>query len=803
MRRFGRRNVHRSLACVVTAPLAVFAGLYLLDAETRSAAPGSGASAFRAWSGLGARSPGSGGGAGDPRSDGDGAAATASGSAAEAGAADPRSPDSQVIGDGRSRGPGGPGAGPGDGPGRTGGGGAGAGGTSSRQIGAKTGPTLTTTTVTPANVTTALDGTSGGPAGSQPPRVEDLPPGTGLLGQYWDHDSELTTIPNLDISGADITRVDPLIFFEADGWNLPFKPLETWATCWRGYLKVLVEGHYAFVLGSDDGALLEIDNKVVCGQDRLQGYFESRGETDLAKGLHVVKLRYFNNRGPGLCKLFWTPPGAGDRAVVPTDVLYPAGGAAEVGRPTITSITPDGAKRGDKIIIIGTNFSDIPTLDKVTFGPSNVPAVVQDATATRLTVIVPNGVDQGPIALKVGDLTAPAVPYNVGGFFGLYARTWIDRTTDKDVATFMDGTTQAVPDDEQLVGPLDVRTPGAFNLPFATVRFRTCYTGRFWAQAAGQHGFALESDDGSRLIIDGQLVVDDSGLHGRKHVDGQIFLSAGWHDIEVDFFQNQGDANVTLFHADPDGKLGVCPRALLAPPAEMDLRVTPAINTLNPNPAKAGDRLLITGAGLTAPDGRNPVVTLNGRTLSVVAASPGSVAVEVPFGYDSGPLVVRAGPLSTPPVALQVTGYGLKAEFWQFNQQVTSMPAFDTAPNLTRTDDQVDYQEDPAFKVPWEPDHFAAQWTGKLYVPTDGTYELATGSDDGSVLLLDGQKVVDNDGLHGYQEVGSPVKLSAGLHTIVLRFFENEGEARCRLLWKPPGAGGRSAIPRGNLILAD
>lgn len=713
------------------------------------------------------------------------AAATTSAADATSSGPDGHAPDSEEVGGGRRAGP--PGASRPRAPGAPG----------TSPIPGSFLPGVASVSSRALNGTTSSQ-TNANTGPPQAPSLEDLPPGTGLLGQYWDYDTDITHIPNLDISGANVTRVDPVIDFPWDGWNLPFQPLETWATLWRGYLKVLTGGHYAFVLGSDDGALLELDNTVLCGADQLQGYSESRGECDLARGLHVIKIRYFNNRGPGVCKLFWVTPGGGDPAIVPQEDLYPAGGPADVGRPVIASALPDGAKRGDSITITGANFADIPSLNKVTFGPNNVPAVVTDATTTTLTVVIPNGVDQGPISLTVGDLTAPSVPYNVGGFFGLYARTWRDTTGD-GVTTYQDPQTSAPPDDEQLFGPLDIRSLGAFNFPFPAFTFRTSFTGRFWAQAAGQHAFALESDDGSRLLLDGQVVVDDGGLHGRKHVDGAVFLQAGWHEIEVDFFQNQGDANVTLFHGDPGGALGVCPRGLLAPPPEMDQRVVPSITSLNPNPAIPNQRLLIAGQGLTAPDGRPPVVLVNNTPLAVLAASPGSIAVEIPFGIDSGALVVRAGPLATPPVMLQITGYGLKGEYWNVGHSLSALPSFDTPPTMTRTDDHVDFQEDASFKVPWVPDYFAVRWTGQLYVPTAGTYELVAGSDDGSRLVIDGQQVVSNDGLHGYTEVGAQVTLSPGLHQLELDFFENEGTAACRLLWTPPGAA-RTVIPRSSFI---
>lgn len=61
----------------------------------------------------------------------------------------------------------------------------------------------------------------------------------------------------------------------------------------------------------------------------------------------------------------------------------------------------------------------------------------------------------------------------------------------------------------------------------------------------GAHGiwtFYTESDDGSRLYIDGSLVVDNGGLHGMEERSGAVQLRAGEHEIKIDFFENGGGA---------------------------------------------------------------------------------------------------------------------------------------------------------------------------------------------------------------------------------------------------------------------
>ena len=76
--------------------------------------------------------------------------------------------------------------------------------------------------------------------------------------------------------------------------------------------------------------------------------------------------------------------------------------------------------------------------------------------------------------------------------------------------------------------------------PFNLDSFGADITGSLNVLATGNHTFALNSDDGSLLFIDGALVVDNGGPHGAQIVSNSVSLTAGIHPFEVQFFEDFG-----------------------------------------------------------------------------------------------------------------------------------------------------------------------------------------------------------------------------------------------------------------------
>ena len=76
--------------------------------------------------------------------------------------------------------------------------------------------------------------------------------------------------------------------------------------------------------------------------------------------------------------------------------------------------------------------------------------------------------------------------------------------------------------------------------------FYVVWTGKIRIPAEGAYTFFLESDDGSRLFIDGAQVVDNGGLHEMQEGVGKVELKAGDHAIKVEFFDAEEDAGCIL-----------------------------------------------------------------------------------------------------------------------------------------------------------------------------------------------------------------------------------------------------------------
>ena len=98
--------------------------------------------------------------------------------------------------------------------------------------------------------------------------------------------------------------------------------------------------------------------------------------------------------------------------------------------------------------------------------------------------------------------------------------------------------------------------------------------------------------------------------------------------------------------------------------------------------------------------------------------------------------------------------------------------------------------------------NFAVRYFGQIKIATAGKYRFGTASDDGSAILINGETVVDNDGIHGRRVRMGEVELTAGNHDFEVHFFNGGAGSELQVFWAGPGIEGRrgSPIPTDALV---
>ncbi len=82
--------------------------------------------------------------------------------------------------------------------------------------------------------------------------------------------------------------------------------------------------------------------------------------------------------------------------------------------------------------------------------------------------------------------------------------------------------------------------------------FGLVFTGKLTLEKAGEYEFMLSSDDGSRLVIDGEGVVDHDGIHPIGAIQkGKVPLQEGEHTVELRYFDRSGHTGLSLAMSGP------------------------------------------------------------------------------------------------------------------------------------------------------------------------------------------------------------------------------------------------------------
>ncbi|MEZ5195645.1 MAG: PA14 domain-containing protein [Bacteroidales bacterium] len=150
-------------------------------------------------------------------------------------------------------------------------------------------------------------------------KVKPLPPVEtdqvvpGLLCQYYE--GEWDSLP-------DFISLTPIKSIEVSTFDLsPRLHDDYYGFMYDGFIQIPEDGVYRFYTESDDGSNLYIDDSLVVENDGLHGMETKKGEIPLSKGLHKIRVKYFEKNGGDDLKIYIDGPGI-KKIKVPDTMLY-------------------------------------------------------------------------------------------------------------------------------------------------------------------------------------------------------------------------------------------------------------------------------------------------------------------------------------------------------------------------------------------------------------------------------------------------------------------------------------------------
>ncbi len=363
---------------------------------------------------------------------------------------------------------------------------------------------------------------------------------------------------------------------------------------------------------------------------------------------------------------------------------------------------------------------------------------------------------------------------------------------------------------------------------------------------AGEWTFALCSDDGSVLYVDGEKVVDNLKDQGytsgdqRVNTRKAVTLSKGVHGLLIGFYEKTGDNAITAYVTRPgatadevlpmsmlvsstagaasevaclegeEGGLAFASEGVPAVKFTQDGDFTLAVPVTGTNAAAV---LAKTGAG---------VMTLRGTandftgTLAVEAGTvtlDGSAQVGV-ADVSAGATLNLATGASTIRQGLRAFYYKNVSTFDYANMKdYAQMEAFfagltpDIETSSLSAGDTLDFGTAGTGFAMNNGNYFLLYMTGMIYIPESGQWQFATDSDDGSAVWIDGKAAVlralDTGPSNGWGTKGSAMTLSRGFHEIRIAFREASGGESLRVAMKGPSDADFAYIPQTNLFPND
>ncbi|HTI09474.1 MAG TPA: PA14 domain-containing protein [Puia sp.] len=345
-----------------------------------------------------------------------------------------------------------------------------------------------------------------------------------------------------------------------------------------GFITVPTTGTYSFQTTSVDGSKLYIDVPYSAGATALvnnDGAHSSKTVTSsnktLTAGVHTFTLTYFKSSSTttGSLGVKWKIPGSNSYVTIPNSAFIQnvsVSGTVPAAPSKLTAVAASAKKINLSWQDNGTNETGFQIFRSTSVtGPFAVVATVK-----------PNKTTYGDSSLS------PSTTYyyriqsiNQSGSSGFdldAANPLIYNVYKPYTATTLAGIATAT-----LAATGDT-TNFMTAVTTTTTNFALQFNGYINITTAGSYTFYTSSDDGSNLILDGTLLVNNDGSHTSQEKSGVRTLTAGYHPIQVNYFQLTSSRSLTVSYAGPGiSKRAIPASALVINPANATTQALPAL----------------------------------------------------------------------------------------------------------------------------------------------------------------------------------------------------------------------------------
>jgi uncharacterized delta-60 repeat protein len=328
--------------------------------------------------------------------------------------------------------------------------------------------------------------------------------------------------------------------------------------------------------------------------------------------------------------------------------------------------------------------------------------------------------------------------------------------------------------------------------------FSVIWSGAIQAPTTGRYTFYTTTDDGVRLTIAGQNIIDHLQPQAATEWSGSIDLVAGQkYDLHMAYFERAGGAQARLSWSGPGIAKQIVPPSAFSngsgdtqPPGPID---SAAVTDVSDHSATlrwsgASDNVAVTGFDVWL--NNDAPITVGGdvRAYFFDNLKPGTNYTAHVRGVDAAG---NRGPTYSVGFTTDAStsGNGLNGTY--FNNMDFTAPVF------TRRDPNINFNWGTGSPDPrMDADTFSVRWTGQILAPTTGRYTFYTTSDDGARLTINGQRIIDKLVPQASTEWSGSIDLVAGQkYSFTMEYFDRYGGALAKLQWAGPGIS-KQVVPQ-------